>query len=156
MISNVALKLSAQCSSCAKFDSKFSSFLSSEIFSIISISQSASKSHNVSKSQCIKLSTIVEIVCYQITVDVENVVTIVVLYFIYCGQHSFSPIHSQQHYLLLIFTMTISVSPERLHSHPIFVFHFHNPLEDFIQTLTNSKQFISQNYFHHSLWLSLH
>ena len=25
------------------------------------------------------------------------------------------------------------------HSHPIFVFHFHNPRENFIQTLTNSK-----------------
>ena len=25
------------------------------------------------------------------------------------------------------------------HSHPIFVFHFHNPRENFIQILTNSK-----------------
>ena len=27
--------------------------------------------------------------------------------------------------------------PSSPHSHPIFVFHFHNPQESFIQTLTN-------------------
>ena len=31
------------------------------------------------------------------------------------------------------------------HSHPIFVFHFHNPRENFIQTLTNSKYITKYN-----------